>query len=185
MEAEDIDDDELKLIKKAAQLLNPKIISYSYEQVAKIMNSEFPVDYPITNTNMSAFQMACSMPDNTEVRQESNQKMLEIIWEHEPCMTYKDVFGRTALLLAAKGSNETAVDFILENQTPEQLGEYIDEESLGGQTALINAAEVGHMQICVNLLRAGADPFKKDKMGRSALDYAKLTPSSEIHEMLE
>ena len=57
----------------------------------------------------------CSLPDNTDLLKEYNLKALLIIWEHEPSMAYKDVYGRTALLLAAKASNETAVDFILEN----------------------------------------------------------------------
>ena len=44
----------------------------------------------------------------------------------------------------------------------------LDAVSIGGETALMKAAESGWMDICVELLRAGANPFLADNNGRRA-----------------
>jgi hypothetical protein len=55
----------LELINKAAIVLNPNIKRYKYDKINEILNSEFPVDYPITDTRMSALSLACSLPEPT------------------------------------------------------------------------------------------------------------------------
>ena len=61
----------------------------------------------------------------------------------------------------------------------------LDAITIGGETALIKAAESGHMDICVDLLRAGANPFLTDNNGRRADQYAKINhPDKNIDQML-
>ena len=38
------------LINRAAIVLNPNIKRYRYDKITEILNSEFPVDHPITDT---------------------------------------------------------------------------------------------------------------------------------------
>ena len=48
----------------------------------------------------------------------------------------------------------------------------LDAVSIGGETALMKAAESGFMDICVDLLRAGANPFLTNNHGKRADHYA-------------
>ena len=56
--------DKNSLVRKAAQLLNPKIKKYKFKEVNNILESEFPIDEPITDTNMSAICLATTLLDN-------------------------------------------------------------------------------------------------------------------------
>ena len=38
-----------ELIKKAATYVNPHIKAYNFQEVEDILNSEFPIDYPVTD----------------------------------------------------------------------------------------------------------------------------------------
>ena len=63
------DNNQDELIKKAAQVLNPKIKKYKFNEVNNILKSEFPTDYPITDTKMSPLSHACALLDNMETLQ--------------------------------------------------------------------------------------------------------------------
>ena len=53
-----------KLIQKATMVLSTKIKRENIEEVQHVLHSELPVDYPITDTGMSALSFACSMTEN-------------------------------------------------------------------------------------------------------------------------
>ena len=53
------------LVKKAAIVINPKIKRYKYNEIDEILNSEFPIDYPVTDTSMPSLSLACSLPEKT------------------------------------------------------------------------------------------------------------------------
>ena len=55
-----------------------------------------------------------------------------------------------------------------------KLGANLNFVSNDGQTALILATGASNPRICELLVRNGADPLFKDRMGMSSLDYAKL-----------
>ena len=59
------DTDLQELIRKAAIMLNPSIKRYKYDKINEILNSEFPPDFPIGDTEMSSLCLACSMPEPT------------------------------------------------------------------------------------------------------------------------
>ena len=61
----EIDPEMIELINKAAIVLNPNIKRYKYDKINEILNSEFPIDHPITDTKMSALCLACSLPEPT------------------------------------------------------------------------------------------------------------------------
>ena len=57
------------LIQQAALFLYRNIKGYKFEEVKDILDSaEFEIDTPITDTQMSGFSFACSLPDNSEAR---------------------------------------------------------------------------------------------------------------------
>ena len=49
------------LVKKAGQIIFLKIKKYNFAEVEKILNSDYPVDHPVTDTQMSSFSFACSL----------------------------------------------------------------------------------------------------------------------------
>ena len=53
---------------------------------------------PITDTQISALGLACSLPDSNPTENEANSKMLEIILKRNPDINKVDKFGRTPLL---------------------------------------------------------------------------------------
>ena len=61
------------LIRKAAIVINPKIKRYQLDGVKQILNSEYPVDFPVTDTNMSALSLACSLSDATPQHKAANR----------------------------------------------------------------------------------------------------------------
>ena len=69
-----------KLIEKAAMVLSAKIKKHKVKEVQDVLSSEFPVDYPITDTRMSALSFACSLTENTAAEKQRNFEMLAAIF---------------------------------------------------------------------------------------------------------
>ena len=60
------DPEQEELVREAARLLNTKIKQYKFDDVKDILESgEFPIDFPVTDTQMSALSLACSMADTS------------------------------------------------------------------------------------------------------------------------
>ena len=55
------------LVKKAATVLPAKINKNKCEDVDGIIQSEFPIDYPITDTGMTVLIVACSYTNNDKM----------------------------------------------------------------------------------------------------------------------
>ena len=102
-----------QLIKKAAIVISPKIKRFKHQEVEEILDSEFPINTPVTDTQMSSLSLTCSLPDNTQAHHANIQKMLETIWKFNPSVNHQDRFLRTPLHFAARTGNQTAVDFLL------------------------------------------------------------------------
>ena len=47
-------------------VLSAKIKKHKVKEVQDVLNSEFPVDYPITDTRMSALSFACSLTEKND-----------------------------------------------------------------------------------------------------------------------
>ena len=133
-------------MKRAAIVLIPKIKKYKLNEVTNILNSDFPTDYPITDTKMPSLSLACSLSDDTEAHHQMNRKLLEAIFEQSPDINCKDSFERTPLHHACNSGNLTAVCMLLEHSlykpNPKLNGQKleINAVTIGGETPLLKAA---------------------------------------------
>ena len=55
-----------ELVKKAAQVINPKIKKYKFDEVNNILSSEFPIDTPVTDTYMPSMSHSASLVNNSD-----------------------------------------------------------------------------------------------------------------------
>lgn len=84
----------------------------------------------------------------------------------------RDSRGQTPLVVAANLGFDEGVELLVEQKAR------VDEPNSAGETPLISAVhsrKIGLMRI---LLKAGANPDRKDNSGRSARDYAMLDGKS-------
>lgn len=94
--------------------------------------------------------------------------ILQFLSQRGALQDLEDLDGNTPLLEAADGGYLDSVRFLL-NAQPHTINSY---NKTHGTSPLIAAAEKCHPLTIRALLGAGADPYHRDKMGMSALDYA-------------
>jgi hypothetical protein len=82
------------------------------------------------------------------------------------------------LTSAVTSGDESAVSALLAG------GADINEQTSGGQTALILAVIFGHTHIVQQLIHAGADPQQRDNLGLNAIDWAKRRGLTEALDIL-
>lgn len=80
--------------------------------------------------------------------------------------------GLTALILAAIKNDEKMLEFLLENGAEPNI---VD---LNGRSALMRAAELGHVQALKVLKDSNADSTLKDKQGKDVLFYCLAAPTN-------
>lgn len=87
--------------------------------------------------------------------------------------------GYSAVMDAVWKSSPDIVKFLIEK------GANLNFISNDGQTALIVATGASNPRICELLVKNGADPTYKDRMGMSSLDYARLFKKTELAKLYE
>ena len=87
--------------------------------------------------------------------------------------------GYSAVMDAVWKSSQEIVKLLIEK------GANLNFISNDGQTALIVATGASNPRICELLVKNGADPTYKDRMGMSSLDYARLFKKAELAKMYE
>lgn len=80
----------------------------------------------------------------------------------------RDSRGRTPLTLAANLGFEEGVELLVRHKAQ------LDEANSAGETPLISAVHNRRISLMRILLKAGANPDRRDNSGRSARDYALL-----------
>ena len=79
-----------------------------------MLMSEFDVNFPITDTQMSALTYACSLSDITPQQKQNNTQMVGNIMTCGPNLNHQDQFGRSPLHMACMAGNESAVGLLLQ-----------------------------------------------------------------------
>ena len=87
--------------------------------------------------------------------------------------------GYSAVMDAVWKSSQEIVKLLIEK------GANLNFISNDGQTALIVATGASNPRICELLVKNGADPTYKDRMGMSSLDYARLFKKTELAKLYE
>lgn len=87
--------------------------------------------------------------------------------------------GYSAVMDAVWKSSLDIVDILI------QKGANLNFIANDGQSALIVATGASNPRICELLVRNGADPTYKDRMGMSSLDYARLFKKNDLVEIYE
>ncbi len=87
--------------------------------------------------------------------------------------------GYSAVMDAVWKSSLDIVKLLIEK------GANLNYISNDGQTALIVATGASNPRICELLVKNGADPTYKDRMGMSSLDYARLFKKTELAKLYE
>ena len=122
--------------------------------------------------------------------------MIQTILAFNPSLQYADRFGRSCFHHAAKMGNITGLRLLAQKagvvynqdwtiaQTPPELK--IDSlRTIGGETALMKAAEGGSYECCQELLFLGCDPRFKDKLGKDAYRHSISGGKPEVQTMLQ
>ena len=96
------------------------------------------------------------------------REQLEQVLAKNPDVNAKDNFGRTALHFACRAGNLATFEVLFGIETVD-----IDAPTKAGVTPLMMAIESGSIQLVALALNNNLNPFLKDALGRTALDYSK------------
>ncbi|KAJ5701244.1 Mg2+ transporter protein CorA-like/Zinc transport protein ZntB [Penicillium malachiteum] len=99
-------------------------------------------------------------------------------------MTKLDMVERTLLHLAAEGGDLGIVKFVFENFDQSKQPALIEKENIDGDTALLNAADCGHLEIVHYLLNKGAELRKTGHQDWNALHLAAKNGRIEVVKFL-
>lgn len=91
----------------------------------------------------------------------------------------RDVRGVTPLVVACNLNFVEGVDLLVSR------GAKVDDSNNSGETPLITAVHNRNVPLMRILLKAGADPDRADNSGRTARDYARLTGSPTLTNVIE
>ncbi|SFG98203.1 FOG: Ankyrin repeat [Desulfotomaculum arcticum] len=120
--------------------------------------------------NKEDFLKCCQEGINTMVQVFLNEKM-------DPNAT--DMYGATALMLAARNGHADVVRMLLDK------GAGLNASSHDGITALMIAAYMGHALTVKMLLAAGSDPDMRSESGLTALSLAREGNHEAVIQILE
>ena len=102
-----------QLIYKASLQINNSIKRFEIQKVASIINSEFPTDYAITDSGITAIGLAASQAEKEPKYKPHIKRMLETIAVAGPNYNHRDNFGRAPIHYACRVGSETATQFLL------------------------------------------------------------------------
>ena len=158
---------------KAGEDSIDKAVKQGHEESFKIF-----IKYGISSTKIS----------NTEkplifmLIEKNMLKSLDLLIQHkdvETDLNIRDINGQTALMIAARSRNNSAINLLLD------FGSDIDASDNNGWTALMRAVEANAFQAANTLLQRKCDPNKKTSGGFTALDLVRKYRSSKLKAPLE
>ena len=117
-----------------------KLVKYEFEALEQLLEQYSDrINDSVNDSGMSIFSTACSLNDDgSQAMRDKNLRMLNLINRFNPSFDHQDKYQRSPLHNATKSKNFTAIQFLFEHGDKDK---FIDLQSMGGVTALMNAAE--------------------------------------------
>ncbi len=105
----------------------------------------------------------------------------KVLLAHGADVNVSDQNGRSPLSLAvAHGDDKVVIDLLIAGANPNVI-----DKSRGGATPLILASQARNVLIASVLLKHGARTSVRDQFGKSALDYARISGSPKMVEIIQ
>ena len=114
--------------------------------------------------------MLCASMGSTEAT--------ELVLSLGPDLNVKDNIGRTALHFACRRGHLEIVQLILKDENVDY-----DAQTTSGVTPLMNAVHSGNVKLVAECLNNQLNPFLKDGLDRTALEYAASYTAAQTNDI--
>lgn len=141
-------------------------------QIMKLFAAEKVLLNSIDESKRTPFMLAA---------EQGHADICEVLFDMQANMEAADKKGLNALHLAASNGHIDVVNLMILLQKNKIK---LDNKDKEGNTALILAANEGHYQVCIALLKAGADPLSTNEYGENAMHFAAYDGKVELVKML-
>ena len=125
-----------------------------------MVKSGFPIDEPLMDGGITILMHIAAIWNGQAVQQ------IQIL---QPDINARDSLGRTALHFACKSGNLDTCRALLNDESCD-----VDIVTHAGVSPLMLAVESGNIDLVIYGLEQHFNPFLKDALDRSALDYANI-----------
>ena len=143
---------------RAKTVLFESVKKGNVQPIVAIINHGFPIDEPIMDSGVNLLMHASALFPSDQ---------LQTILELNPNVNARDSVGRTALHFACRAGNIDTFQVLTEIDDVD-----VDAVTNSGVTALMMAIESGNISLVAECLNANLNPFIKDALDRTAMDYA-------------
>ena len=145
-------------IQRAKRVIYDAINKGNTTPAISIVQHGFPIDDPIID---------CQINTLMHVAAKCNKEQIQKILELNPNVNARDSVGRTALHFACRAGNIDTFQVLTEIDDVD-----VDAVTNSGVTSLMMAIESGNISLVAECLNANLNPFIKDALDRTAMDYA-------------
>ena len=145
-------------LSKAKNILAEAINRKDMQPVINIVNKGYPVNEPILYGGVTILMHISGTCTSTELDQ---------VMELNPDLNAKDSLGRSALHFACRAGKIDTFNNLAEREDTE-----IDAVTNAGVTPLMMAIESGDIELVAACLNNNLNPFLRDAIDRTAIDYA-------------
>ena len=143
---------------RAKTVLFESVKKGNVQPIVAIINHGFPIDEPIMDSGVNLLMHASALFPSEQ---------LQTILELNPNVNARDNLGRTALHFACRAGNIDNFNILAAIEDIE-----LDPATTTGVTPIMNAVESANIQLVAECLNNNLNPFMKDAIGRTALDYS-------------
>lgn len=172
----DIDSQQGRALKLKSIKLLHAIKLYDAPQIEALLDDSFPIETPVTDTNLPALSAACIY-----VFEPQHIQIFSAILKRGASVLSADVMGRTPLHIAAVSGNPLAVQVLTQ-----QPGIKLNAFTSSVETPVHLAVRSGCVKTVATVLKVGCYPFYYNGMGQSTLDLVDLLfPGSGMRAVIQ
>ena len=161
--------DQQSQTKRAANVIVNAIKQGDVAPIIQIVQHGFDVNTPIKDCDVNMLMEGACM-----LSEDAFKKLLEL----NPNVNARDKVGRTALHFACRAAKMENFKLLVDNEEVD-----LDAVTNAGVTPLMMAIESGEIDFVAECLNNNMNPFIKDALERTAVDYAKHYRDVMGHDM--